>query len=39
MRILPNIELQQLFEVVYPDNGIFGVVEGGRSKVVADGFI
>ena len=26
------------FEVVFPDNGIFGVVEGGISKVVADGF-
>jgi hypothetical protein len=26
------------FEVVWPDNGIFGVMEGGPSKVVADGF-
>jgi hypothetical protein len=26
------------FEVVFPDNGIFGVIEGGVSKVVADGF-
>ncbi len=27
-----------VFEVVFPDNGIFGVIEGGLSKVVADGF-
>ena len=27
-----------VFEVVFPDNGIFGVIEGGASKVVADGF-
>jgi hypothetical protein len=27
-----------VFEVVFPDNGIFGVIEGGISKVVADGF-
>ena len=27
-----------VFEVVFPDNGIFGVIEGGVSKVVADGF-
>ena len=26
------------FDVVFPDNGIFGVMEGGVSKVVADGF-
>jgi len=26
------------FEVVFPDNGLFGVIEGGLSKVVADGF-
>jgi len=26
------------FKVVYPDNGIFGVIEGGVSKGVADGF-
>ena len=26
------------FEVLFPDNGLFGVVEGGPSKVVADGF-
>jgi hypothetical protein len=26
------------FEVVFPDNGIFGVLEGGVSKAVADGF-
>ena len=26
------------FEVVFPDNGVFGVVKGGPSKVVADGF-
>jgi hypothetical protein len=25
------------FEVVFPDNGIFGVVKGGPSKAVADG--
>ena len=27
-----------VFEVVFPDNGIFGVIEGGVSKVVGDGF-
>ncbi len=27
-----------VFEVVFPDIGIFGVIEGGVSKVVADGF-
>jgi hypothetical protein len=27
-----------VFEVVFPDKGIFGVIEGGISKVVADGF-
>ena len=27
-----------VFEVVFPNNGIFGVIEGGLSKVVADGF-
>lgn len=27
-----------VFEVVFPDNGIFGVIEGGVSKAVADGF-
>jgi len=26
------------FEVVFPDNGIYGVTEGGPSKTVADGF-
>jgi hypothetical protein len=26
------------FDVVFPDNGIFGVMKGGVSKVVADGF-
>jgi hypothetical protein len=26
------------FEVVYPDKGIFGVIEGGVSTAVADGF-
>jgi hypothetical protein len=26
------------FDVVFPDNGIFGVMEGGHSKAVADGF-
>ena len=27
-----------VFEVIFPDNGIFGVLEGGLSKAVADGF-
>jgi hypothetical protein len=27
-----------IFEVDYADNGIFGIVEGGPSKVAADGF-
>jgi hypothetical protein len=27
-----------LFKVVFPDNGIFGVIEGGISNVVSDGF-
>jgi hypothetical protein len=26
------------FDVTFPDKGIFGVIEGGPSKVVADGF-
>jgi hypothetical protein len=26
------------FQAIFPDNGIFGVVEGGPSQVVADGF-
>jgi hypothetical protein len=26
------------FQVIFPDNGIFGVVEGGPSQVVADGW-
>lgn len=26
------------FNVVFPDNGIFGVIKGGPSKAVADGF-
>ena len=26
------------FQVIFPDNGIFGVAEGGPSQVVADGF-
>lgn len=26
------------FDVVFPDNGIFGVMQGGASKAVADGF-
>jgi hypothetical protein len=26
------------FDVVFPDNGIFGVMQGGHSKAVADGF-
>jgi hypothetical protein len=28
----------QPFEVIIPNNGVFGIVEGGLSKVVADGF-
>jgi hypothetical protein len=28
----------ETFQVVFPDNGIFGVTEGGSSTVVADGF-
>ena len=27
-----------VFDVVFPDNGIYGVMEGGPSKAVADGF-
>ena len=27
-----------VFEVVFPDKGIFGVIKGGPSKAVADGF-
>ena len=27
-----------VFEVVFPDKGIFGILEGGPSKAVADGF-
>jgi hypothetical protein len=27
-----------VFEVVFPDKGIFGVIEGGVSKVIGDGF-
>ncbi|MFB5600267.1 MAG: hypothetical protein ACE5SW_08590 [Nitrososphaeraceae archaeon] len=27
-----------VFEVVFPDNGIFGVIDGGISKAVGDGF-
>ena len=27
-----------VFEVDYADNGIFGVIEGGPSKVAADGY-
>jgi hypothetical protein len=26
------------FNVIFPDNGIYGVIKGGSSKVVADGF-
>ena len=26
------------FEVIFPDNGLYGVLQGGISKVVADGF-
>jgi hypothetical protein len=28
----------EAFQVIFPDNGIFGVTEGGPSTVVADGF-
>ena len=28
----------QPFEVMIPDNGVFGIVDGGLSKTVADGF-
>jgi len=28
----------EVFDVVFPNNGIFGVKEGGSSKAVADGF-
>ena len=39
MKILQNIELELMpFEVVFPDKGIYGVIEGGVSKAVADGF-
>jgi hypothetical protein len=33
-----RIQPTEPFEVVFPDNGIFGVAKGGPSKVVADGF-
>jgi hypothetical protein len=33
-RILPT----EPFQAIFPDNGIFGVTEGGPSTVVADGF-
>lgn len=26
------------FEVIFPNNGIFGIVQGGKSKAVADGY-
>ena len=26
-----------VFEIIWPDNGLFGVVEGGPSKAVVDG--
>ena len=28
----------EAFDVVFPDNGIFGVLQGGPFKVVTDGF-
>jgi hypothetical protein len=28
----------KVFEVTFPDNGIFGVIEGGPSTIAADGF-
>ena len=38
-KILSNIELKRsFFEVVFSDNGIFEVIEGGVSKVIGDGF-
>ena len=28
-----------IFDVNYADNGIFGIVEGGPTKVAADGYL
>ena len=33
-----RIQPTEPFQVIFPDNGIFGVVEGGPSQVVADGW-
>lgn len=33
-----RIEPTEPFQVIFPDNGIFGVAEGGPSQVVADGW-
>jgi hypothetical protein len=33
-----RIQPTEPFEVIYPDNGLFGVAKGGPSKAVADGF-
>ena len=33
-----RIQPTEPFEVIFPDNGIFGVADGGPSQVVADGF-
>jgi hypothetical protein len=33
-----RIQPTKPFEVIFPDNGIFGVAEGGPSQVVADGW-
>ena len=33
-----RIQPTEPFQVIFPDNGIFGVVDGGPSQVVADGW-
>ena len=33
-----RIQPTEPFQVIFPDNGIFGVADGGPSQVVADGF-
>ena len=33
-----RIQPTEPFQVIFPDNGIFGVAEGGPSQVVADGW-
>ena len=32
-----RIQPTEPFQAIFPDNGIFGVVDGGPSQVVADG--